>query len=229
MLPEVYRRYDENIQTFAAALDEVLAPVWMVLDCYDAYMDPFLTPSDFLDMLSAWVAFPIDGNWSDDQARRLVATAVDLYRWRGTRRGLADLVRAYTGVEPEVTDSGGTAWSEEPDAPVPGSPDPAVRVAVAIPADVPSDLERLTRLIAANVPAHVAVTVEVRRGDAPAQLLEASRLTQAISAGSAILAGGSAELSPYGAAVVEAIPDDGSGPYGPADPGSAEPRVEEEP
>ncbi len=213
MLPDVFQRYDENILTFASALDEVIAPVWLVLDCYDAYIDPMLAPLDFLGLLSSWVGFPIDRNWSDEQTRRLIATAVELYRWRGTSRGLSELVRAYTGVEPEVIDSGGSTWSLEPGAAAPGSAEPSVRVIVSLPADVPSDLERLTRLIAANVPAHVAVTVEVRRGgDTPSQVLEASRLTMQIEAlPSAGAPGGWAEASPYGAPIVDPGPDGAEG------------------
>jgi phage tail-like protein len=163
LLPDVYRRHDEYILAFTAALDEVLAPVWLSLDCYDAYLDPYLAPDDFLEMLASWVGFGIDRNWSDDQTRRLVASAVELYRWRGTRRGLIDLVRAYTGVEPEIFDSGGTTWSADPGATPPGSAEPAVRIVVDLPAGAPSDLARLTRLIASYVPAHVGVAVDVRR------------------------------------------------------------------
>jgi phage tail-like protein len=163
LLPEVFRRHDPNIARFAEALDDVLAPIWLTLDCYDAYLDPMLAPPDFLELLAAWVGLGIDRNWSPDQTRRLVATAVELYRWRGTRRGLVELVRAYTGVEPEITDSGGTTWSRHPGSAPPGDPEPAVHVLVEVPADVPVDLARFTRLIAANVPAHVAVSVDVRR------------------------------------------------------------------
>jgi phage tail-like protein len=163
LLPEVFRRHDPNIARFAEALDDVLAPIWLTLDCYDAYLDPMLAPADFLELLAGWVGLGIDRNWSPDQTRRLVATAVELYRWRGTRRGLVELVRAYTGVEPEISDSGGTTWSTHPGAAPPGDPEPAVHVLVEVPADVPVDLARFTRLIAANVPAHVAVSVDVRR------------------------------------------------------------------
>jgi phage tail-like protein len=200
LLPDVYQRHDENILTFAAALDEVIAPVWLALDCFDGYVDPMLAPTDFLTMLSQWVAFPLDGNWSEDQARRLVATAVELYRWRGTKRGLVELVKAYATVEPEVIDSGGATWSAEPGSSPPGSPEPAVRIVVALPRRVSIDLERMTRLIAANVPAHVSVTVEVQRGGKTTQMLDAATLRSHIEAlPSAGVAGGSAELSPYGA------------------------------
>jgi phage tail-like protein len=210
LLPDVFKRYDENIITFCDALDEVIAPVWLVLDNYESYIDPMLAPTDFLGLLAGWVAFPIDRNWSDEQTRRLVATAVQLYRWRGTRRGLVELVKAYAGVEPQVIDSGGATWSAEPGATAPGTPEPAVRIVVELPPGVTIDLERMTRLIAANVPAHVAVTVEVMRGGRTTERLDAALLRSQIEAlPSAGVAGGSAEVSPYAPPVVE-HPDPGA-------------------
>jgi phage tail-like protein len=163
LLPGVYRDLDDNIGRFTETFDALLAPAWMVLDNIDAYFDPALAPLDFLHVLAAWVGMPLDGNWREDQARRLVARAVELYRWRGTRRGVSALVEAYTGVVPEVEDSGGTVWSATPGAPAPGVDQPSVRVRVQLPADSDEDLVRLTRLIAENVPAHVAVNVEISR------------------------------------------------------------------
>ena len=172
LLPDVFRRHDDNIARFTEALDEVIAPVWLALDCYDAYLDPMLAPLDFVELLAGWVGFPLDRNWSPAQTRRLVATAVELYRRRGTRRGIEDLVKAYTGVVPTISDSGGSVWSTEPGTPPPGSAEPSVRVQVDLPEQAPADLEQLTRLIAANVPAHVSVFVEIRRSRDVAPIVE---------------------------------------------------------
>jgi len=217
LLPEVFRRYDENILAFTDALDEVLAPVWLAIDCYDAYVDPLLAPTDFLEMLSEWVGFPLDRNWSEAQMRRLVASAVELYRWRGTTRGLVALVHAYTGVVPEVIDSGATVWSDQPGTEPGGSADATVRVVVDLPAGTASDLARLTRLIAASVPAHVDVTVEVRRGTGTTEVAAAELVPDTQPLPSATTAGGRAELSAHEAPVVD--PYTATDPYA-AGPGS---------
>lgn len=163
LLPAVYQDLDPQIMLLTEAFDEVIAPVWLVLDSLSAYFDPELAPLDFVLMLAEWVGLPVDQNWRDDQIRRLVATAVELHRWRGTRRGVAALVRAYTGVEPVVEDSGGAIWSDAPDAPAPGTGSPSVLVRINLPAGHDEDIVRLTRLVAESVPAHVPVTVEVDR------------------------------------------------------------------
>jgi phage tail-like protein len=162
-LPALYQE-DEFTQRFMAALDDVLAPVPMTIDNFSAYLDPLITPVDFLPWLAGWVGLELDENWSEEQQRRLVAEAAVLYQWRGTRRGLVELIHHYLGVEEaaiEVTDSGGAVWSVAPGTPPPGSAQPAlvVRVRVADPGSI--DRARLERLVATAKPAHVAHEVEV--------------------------------------------------------------------
>ena len=166
MLPGIYRDLDLNIQRVTAAFDAVVAPVWLVLDNLDAYFDPALAPADFVAVLAAWVGLAVDDHWSDEQVRRLVAGAVEMYRWRGTRRGVVALVEAYTGVTPDIVETGGTTWRSSPGAVAPGSPTPGARIRIRLPAGAEEDLTRLTRLVAESVPAHVPLSVEIVRRDA---------------------------------------------------------------
>lgn len=163
LLPAVYQDLDPNVLRMTESFDAVIAPVWFVLDNLSSYFDPALAPVDFVTMLAEWVGLPVDDNWSDSQMRRLVADAVDTYRWRGTKRGVIALVQAYTGTTPDVDDSGGTIWNANPGAPAPGSASLGVRVRIRLPTSSTEDLPRLTRLISDSVPAHVPVTVEVVR------------------------------------------------------------------
>lgn len=165
-LPAVYQD-DDFTMRFVAAFDHVVAPILMTLDNLDAYLDPALTPPDFLPWLSGWVGLDPDRNWSVPQQRRLIARAVDLWQWRGTRRGLLALVTAFAGVDPdavEIRDSGGVDWSQAPVSPVPGSPSPTVRVRVTVDDPDEVDRDRLERLVATAVPAETEATVEVLRG-----------------------------------------------------------------
>ncbi|HEX8629687.1 MAG TPA: phage tail protein [Catenuloplanes sp.] len=159
-LPAVYLD-DDFTARFTAALDEVLAPILLTLDCFAAYLDPRLAPTDFVGVLADWVAFPVDESWTPEQRRDLVAHAVQLHRWRGTARGLAEHVSLLTCGQVEITDSGGCTWSEQSGAPLPGGGPPQVSVRVLLPDPAAVDQRRLRQAIAELVPAHVAVTVEV--------------------------------------------------------------------
>lgn len=161
---------DSFTERFLSVFDDILAPVLTTLDTFDAYLDPSLTPPDFLPWLANWVGIEIDENWSEEQQRRLIATAIELLQWRGTRRGTIDLIHRFLGIDAdriEVVDSGGVSWSVTPGGPVPGTT-PAtltVRVEVADPDAV--DARRLEQLIAMSEPAHVASKVEVVAVSAP--------------------------------------------------------------
>jgi phage tail-like protein len=160
LLPGIYSD-DDFTQRFTAAFDAVLAPVFLVLDGFPAYLDPDLAPEDFLDWLADWVALELDEGWTLSQRRQLIRHAVELHRRRGTRRGLAAHVRLLTGGEVELTDSGGCSTSDTANGPLPGSSPPQilVRVRVADPAAV--DRRRLRTAVIEAVPAHIRVSIEV--------------------------------------------------------------------
>ena len=159
-LPAIYQE-DELGQRFLSALDEVLAPVLATLDNLAAYLDPRLAPVDFLGWLAGWVGLVLDENWPAERQRAAVAGAAELYRWRGTARGLAAQVALSTGVQPEIEESGATAWSATPGADIPG--DTTRHVTVRVRLDVPSevDLSRLDALVAVVTPADVTHWIEV--------------------------------------------------------------------
>ncbi|MDF3303091.1 phage tail protein [Streptomyces tropicalis] len=160
MLPAVFAD-DDLAQRFVAGLDDVLAPVHNVLDCADTYFDPALAPLDFARWLGGWVGAETDGTEPEARLRAAVAAAAHLHRIRGTRHGLAEAVRLAFGAEPEITESGGAAWSARPLGPVPGEPRPRLHVHLRLPAPTPADEHRLDSLVAAARPAHMPYTVQV--------------------------------------------------------------------
>ncbi|GAA0916622.1 phage tail protein I [Nonomuraea longicatena] len=139
------------------AFDQVLAPVLSTLDCLDSYLDPALTPSDMLPWLASWVAIGFGEQMTEAQRRALVAEAVSLHRMRGTQEALSKLVRTLTGVEGQVTESGGVGWSTRPGGYLPGTAEASVTVHLPDETDV--DQTWLEAVLQLGVPAHVTVTV----------------------------------------------------------------------
>jgi phage tail-like protein len=163
MLPSLYLD-DELAQQLCAGLDQVLAAAVGSLDSIEAYVDPALAPPDFLVWLAGWVGLMVDETWPEEQQRRFVTEAVELYRWRGTARGLAGLVRIYVGVEPDIVETGAASWSSAPGGAVPGRTsrvNPALLVRVRVPDPGAVDQRRLTAIVAAATPAHVPYKIEV--------------------------------------------------------------------
>ena len=163
MLPMLYQD-DDFAQRLTAALDEVLAPALWALDDLDAYIDPWLAPLDFLDWLATWMGIELDQTWPEESQRAIVAGAADLYRWQGTARTISRLVEIYTGVLPELEESGGVSWSVAPGGKVPGDADPWLIVRVRVPDPQSVDFTCLERVIHDAKPAEVVLHLEVVAG-----------------------------------------------------------------
>ncbi|MEU3225852.1 phage tail protein [Streptomyces sp. NPDC006976] len=159
-LPAVYLEQD-FLRRFLGALDDVLAPVLLTIDNLPAHLDPRSAPDDFLAWLAQWVAAEPHEDSPDVRRRETVRGAVARHARRGTAGGLAEAVRLRTGTEPEITESGGTAWSTGPQTALPGAPRPWVTIRVRERRGRDIDRARLEELIAAEVPAHVGFTLEI--------------------------------------------------------------------
>jgi phage tail-like protein len=160
MLPAIYQE-DEFSMRFVGGFDEVLAPILLTLDCMIDYFDPALTPTDFLDWLASWVGIEVDESWATERRRAAVATAVEMYRMRGTISGLRANLEVLSGGQVEITDSGGVAWSTSPMGELPGQDSPrlAVRVTVADASD--RTTKAIDSIVTAAKPAYVVHRVEV--------------------------------------------------------------------
>lgn len=91
-------------ERFLRGIEDAAEPMQQMLANLERYFDPDTTPTDCLPWLSTWVALVMDENWPELKRRRLIKEAVELYRWRGTRRGLARYLEIYTGIAPQIND-----------------------------------------------------------------------------------------------------------------------------
>ena len=53
-------------------------------------------PSEFLNWLSGWVALTLREDWDEEAKRRLISRIVPIYRKRGTKAGLREILEVYT-------------------------------------------------------------------------------------------------------------------------------------
>ncbi|MCS7477121.1 phage tail protein [Umezawaea endophytica] len=161
LMPAVFQE-DAATCLLTEALDDVLAPVFAVLDCLDAYLDPRLAPEDFLDWLAAWVGIALNDGWSADRKRAAIGHAVELHRVRGTPRGLQWHLDLITGGRAHVVDSAGVAWSSSPDGARPtGSGHPLLLVRVVRGTMTDTELAELEDVLGQVKPAHVPHRVEL--------------------------------------------------------------------
>ncbi|MBT8493145.1 MAG: phage tail protein I [Deltaproteobacteria bacterium] len=109
LLPAIYRRSDalgaNLVRDLCFILEHMFGSVTDVLDVRHSFYDPHECPADFLPWLASWTALVIDMDWPEDKQRAIVKRAVDLYRIRGTRRGLSLFLKLFTGLEPIIDEN----------------------------------------------------------------------------------------------------------------------------
>ena len=94
-LPILYREVD-FISRFLKIFEQAFEPAARAMDVMWAHLDPLTAPEALLGFLGHWVAWPIDRRWELMRQRRLIRHALEIYRWRGTRRGLRFYLHLYT-------------------------------------------------------------------------------------------------------------------------------------
>ncbi|MEU6707882.1 phage tail protein [Streptomyces wuyuanensis] len=161
-LPAVYQE-DSFAQRFTAGLDDVLASAVAVIDSLEAYVDPDLTPTDFLPWLAGWLGMEADEDLPEELRRSRLREAVGLFAARGTLAGLQAELAMFVDADVRVDDSGGVFYSDTArDCP----PGPAqARITVTLPPWAAPRLQAAKTLVAASKPAHVTYSVEVFNDD----------------------------------------------------------------
>ncbi len=108
-LPAIYRRSDavgrNVVRDICFLFEHMFGSIDRVLDDGHRYYDPHECPPQFLDWLASWTAMVVDMDWPEAKKRAIIKRAVDLYRIRGTRRGLILFLTLFTGHEPKISEN----------------------------------------------------------------------------------------------------------------------------
>lgn len=102
-LPALYGS-DELMGRFLMLFESFWTPVERQIDDMALYFDPKMTPRDFLPWLASWFSLVLDERLSEERQRRLIQSAVWLYRKRGTKQGLKEYLEIYTGGRAEIVE-----------------------------------------------------------------------------------------------------------------------------
>ena len=153
-LPGVYSG-NRFLARFLLIFEALLAPIDRTVENIAYNFDPDVAPADLLPWLGSWLGLAFDEGWPEERRRELIRSAAMLYHWRGTRRGMSEFVRIYTGVTPEIV--------EPTLSQLASSRDLAFRftVRLTVPRGTPIDRALLQRIIDAEKPAFAAGTLEV--------------------------------------------------------------------
>ena len=96
-LPDIFREVD-FVGRLLKIFEESLEPDVKIFDALWAYVDPILAPETMLPFLAHWVGWEMSPLLDIKRQRYLIKQAMQIYRWRGTRRGLRFYIHLFTGL-----------------------------------------------------------------------------------------------------------------------------------
>jgi phage tail-like protein len=198
-LPALYQA-DELMGRFLMLFESFWGPIEEQIDNEALYFDPRMAPPEFLPWLASWLNLVLDEHLPEERQRRLIQSAVSLYRRRGSKQGLIDYLEIYTGEKADVTEHRAKDFRLGPEARLgpgialgKGNQPHAFTVTLRLPpiaspagdengrARQEADRRRtIEAIIEAEKPAHTVYTlrIEAAPGDADAPAGEAQ--TQAV-------------------------------------------------
>jgi phage tail-like protein len=103
-LPPIFQD-DLFLARFLLIFQSVLDPIDQIVDNTHNYLDAGLTPASFLPWLASWVGVTFEPGLDEARQRELIRQAVELSRWKGTRRGLSAELMLRTGARPLIVEN----------------------------------------------------------------------------------------------------------------------------
>lgn len=101
-LPAVYQENETGkaflsrfLPLFESFFDEMEKSIFSL----PRYFDAEGAPDEYIPWLSQWIALSQDENWPQERLRKLIREAPRLYKMRGTRRGIEEIISIYLGDE----------------------------------------------------------------------------------------------------------------------------------
>ncbi len=104
-LPAIYQQDPQGrdfMERFLALFESLNLEVEDEIAHMARYFDPEVVGDEFLEWLSSWLALMQDTNWPEEKRRAFLRRAYQLYKKRGTSRGLEELVQLFTEAEVAV-------------------------------------------------------------------------------------------------------------------------------
>ena len=107
-LPQIYRESDKEsgfleryLGVFQTLYEEMEDEIGRIADRFD----PESAATDFLRWLAEWLDISDSYIWEEEKFRKLLLTAVSLYRSRGTKESVERAIELYTGEKPFIVEN----------------------------------------------------------------------------------------------------------------------------
>ena len=94
----------DQFRRFLFLFQHLMTTVTDRIDQIPALTDPMTADARFLPWIASWVGFELDESLPVHQQRELVKRSIRLYRTRGTRRGVEEMIEVLTGTKVQIVE-----------------------------------------------------------------------------------------------------------------------------
>jgi phage tail-like protein len=97
-LPAIYHENETSrdiMERFLSIFESLLTDTEEKIFHFTKHIDPKTTPEDFLPWLASWLSLAYDERWAKANIRNFIQQAPFLFRKRGTREGLEQIIAIY--------------------------------------------------------------------------------------------------------------------------------------
>ncbi|MBU7005765.1 phage tail protein [Phosphitispora fastidiosa] len=106
-LPAVYQENEQSrdfLERFLSLFETFFSQTEVRIGHIERFFDADSVSGDFLRWLGTWLAIAEDENWPEDKLRLLIKKAPGIYKKRGTREGITEMINVYTGDKPFIVE-----------------------------------------------------------------------------------------------------------------------------
>jgi len=128
--------------------EDLFGPLDQTIAHFDLFLDPHTAPESYLSILADWLGLVLDDRWPAERRRAILRSAVEMYDFRGTKKGLTQLLEASTECKVDV--------AENTDGPH------TFRVVITPPKGKNVDEQMVRHLIDTNKPAHTVYKLQIK-------------------------------------------------------------------
>ncbi|MFC4808115.1 phage tail protein [Paenibacillus sp. GCM10023250] len=117
-LPAVYQEEENSrdfLERYLSMFEAMMASSERQIDGIARWFDADVVGGDSLRWLASWLAIAYDEHWPDDKLRQLIHAIPGLYGKRGTRDGMEELIRLFTGIRPIIVEQYRIRCAEDPE------------------------------------------------------------------------------------------------------------------
>ncbi|HVF48768.1 MAG TPA: phage tail protein [Pyrinomonadaceae bacterium] len=108
-LPAVYQEDERSrdfLERFLSLFETFFSGLEYQIDNLARYFDAdaATTSGEYMRWLAAWLSLAVDKSWDEPRLRALVKRAPQLFKKRGTREGLEEMIEIFTGERPLIVE-----------------------------------------------------------------------------------------------------------------------------